>query len=437
MPDFKHSRIMGGSTAARVIACPGSVRLSASAPPESESEYAKRGTALHMAIAHCLETSSLPQKIKGQTFHGVEITDELIHDKLNPALLAVVKLQEEAGGPVEVLIEKTVGFCPGETDHIATADVYGTVDLMLRHPGSPVLYVIDYKFGDGIPVSAHENDQLLFYAGCAAYTKGDAEVEAMLKGVTNYVGVIIQPRNEEEDYSTFDFSQDYLEEWLDKMDLAIQTAAMDNAPLQTGDHCRWCPAKTVCPAQIKGLTDLAEMKEYADQVAVTPAVMVEKQDLGHWLDVAQQAEATIAAIRREAVCYLELDGEIPGWHLKPKRAMRRWSNVAKAEQHLTGILGDEAYRKQLLSPAQVEKTLGKAEYAKIAEPLVTAISSGSTLTREGDGRKMRVVPPQKGLAGALPKPEKEPLAVGTDVLDVIHAAVDDTFNYLTQEKNNG
>ena len=50
-----HSSIVGGSTASRVINCPGSVALVAKMPPRASSEYADRGTLLHDAISLILD----------------------------------------------------------------------------------------------------------------------------------------------------------------------------------------------------------------------------------------------------------------------------------------------------------------------------------------------------------------------------------------------
>ena len=50
-----HSSIVGGSTASRVINCPGSVALVQKMPPKPSSEFADRGTLLHDAISLILE----------------------------------------------------------------------------------------------------------------------------------------------------------------------------------------------------------------------------------------------------------------------------------------------------------------------------------------------------------------------------------------------
>ena len=47
---MRHSNIVGGSTAKRVINCPGSVVLVQQMPPQVESKYAAEGTLLHACM---------------------------------------------------------------------------------------------------------------------------------------------------------------------------------------------------------------------------------------------------------------------------------------------------------------------------------------------------------------------------------------------------
>ena len=51
---MKHSNVVGGSTAKRVIACPGSVKLVQKMPPQPSSVHADRGTMLHDVISRIL-----------------------------------------------------------------------------------------------------------------------------------------------------------------------------------------------------------------------------------------------------------------------------------------------------------------------------------------------------------------------------------------------
>ena len=81
-----HSKIVGGSTAKRVIACPGSVALSATMPPKPSSKYADEGTLLHDAIAQVLGKDVLPESLLGMTYQDQVLTEELIENKLHKAL---------------------------------------------------------------------------------------------------------------------------------------------------------------------------------------------------------------------------------------------------------------------------------------------------------------------------------------------------------------
>ena len=57
----QHSSIVGGSTAKRVINCPGSVALVAQMPPKPSSVYADTGTLLHNVIADVLDGKATAQ----------------------------------------------------------------------------------------------------------------------------------------------------------------------------------------------------------------------------------------------------------------------------------------------------------------------------------------------------------------------------------------
>ena len=49
----QHSAIVGGSTAGRLLSCPGSWQATLALPPTADipSEYAQEGTAMHAAMA--------------------------------------------------------------------------------------------------------------------------------------------------------------------------------------------------------------------------------------------------------------------------------------------------------------------------------------------------------------------------------------------------
>ena len=73
-----HSNVVGGSTAKRVLACPGSVALVQKMPPQPSSVHADTGTLLHNTIASILETGKPPHEFLGATYNAIELTEDLL-----------------------------------------------------------------------------------------------------------------------------------------------------------------------------------------------------------------------------------------------------------------------------------------------------------------------------------------------------------------------
>ena len=74
-----HSAILGGSNAARLLACPANYHEQLKNPVDDvESAYAAEGTALHLAQAHCIESKVAPEQLLGAEFYGHVLNDEHI-----------------------------------------------------------------------------------------------------------------------------------------------------------------------------------------------------------------------------------------------------------------------------------------------------------------------------------------------------------------------
>ena len=355
---MQHSKIVGGSTAKRVINCPGSVALVDKMPPQPSSSYADEGTLLHDTIADILDKDALPEAYLGRKHNDAELTQDLIDNKLQVALDGL--LQVDPNLEMEYAVESRVGF----GDFLP--DVFGSTDLLGRIGDRAI--VLDWKFGDGVAVEATENPQLLFYAAAAKRT---AETAWAFEGASEVELIIIQPP--------------YVKRWvttLDRVDAfekelaaAVKIAARPDAPLASGDHCKWCAAKPVCPVMTGAVDRALKVKLEAlpvDQIA-------------HYLEQAPLIEAFIKDLQQLAHGLLEEGQKVPGWKLVNKRATRQWTNEDKAVAFLTGV-GVEAWGDpKPLSPAQAEKALKKAKIELPAD-LVVAVSTGSTLAPENDPR---------------------------------------------------
>lgn len=353
---MKHSNIVGGSTASRVINCPGSVALVQRMPPQVESKYAAEGTLLHSCIESLLSDSVMDDV--SDTF---KLSDDQI-DKLQFCIDAIDKIDPDES--MTFLLEVEVNFEGVK----GLENVFGNVDLIGRIGDRAI--VLDWKFGDGVMVEAEENYQGLFYA--AAARSMDA-LRWVFDGATEIEIIIVQPPAMRRWVTTFERVAAFQAE----LQTAVTLASKPDAPLEIGDWCRWCSAKPICPKMTGSIERIVHLK----LEALAP------EELSAALDLADKLESFINDARKLAFERLEKNMPVPGYKLVSKRATRQWADEAKACAALAslGVSQNELYKKELLSPAQAEKVLKKSKLA-LPDDLVVAVSSGSTLAPESDPR---------------------------------------------------
>ena len=355
-----HSSIVGGSTAKRVINCPGSVALVRKMPPKPSSEYADTGTLLHNTIADILNRNTDPDDHLGQTYNGVTLTPALRDEKLIPALRALDEIDPHK--ETEYVVETIVSFgdlLPG---------VFGSADFIGRRGDRAIM--LDWKFGDGVAVEIEENPQLLFYAAAAMRTP---EAAWAFEGVTEIECIIVQPPQVKRWVTTPARVQLFERELL----AAVKEAQRPDARLQTGEHCRWCAAKPVCPL----------MTGAVERALRTSLKALDADQIGVFLTQAALLEQWTADLRATAFTMLENNMPVPGWKLVPKRSTRQWvdQDRALAAMSALGVAKEELMETSILSPAKAEKVLKKHKLA-LPDGVVTSISSGNTIAPESDPR---------------------------------------------------
>jgi len=358
-----HSNIVGGSTAKRVIACPASVKLAQQMPPKPSSKYADEGTLLHNIMDAVLMDNRAPDEFIGTTLNDVTVTEELIEDKVARALAALIEIDPAC--EMEYECETIVGF--GD----ALPDVFGSADLIGRIGNRAI--VLDWKFGDGVDVPVEENPQAMFYAAAAMRTPA---VQWAFDGATEIECVIVQPtaRTPVKRWVT---TPDRIRAFERDLFAAVRAALGPKPDMAAGDHCRWCPAKPICPL-LTGSVDRALQA----QIKALDAPLI-----GEMLTKADLLEQWITDLRALAFQMLQAGGTVPGFKLVPKRATRQWVDPEKARAALEdlGLDQTELMETKLLSPAQAEKVLKKHKLA-MPDDLIVAISSGDTLAPEDDPR---------------------------------------------------
>jgi hypothetical protein len=370
---MQHSNIVGGSSAKRVMACPGSVALVQKMPPKPSNSHADQGTLLHNAISAILEDQSVD--VIGTQYKDQVLTQDLYDEKIMVGLSLLDEVDPEK--TMEYEVETRVGFgdlLPG---------VFGSTDLMGRIGNKAI--ILDWKFGTGVAVSAEENEQLMFYAAASMRTP---EAQWVFDGATEIELIIVQPP----EIKRWTTTRARIEQFERDLVKAVTAAGLADAPLKNGDHCRWCNAKPVCPI-MTGAVDRA--------VAIKmDAIDVDK--VGAYLHNADLLEAWIKDLRALAEEMMKKGKPVTGWKMVPKRATRSWVKEEDAKAALLQHLKEsEVIETKLVSPAAAEKLL-KAQKLKLPDGLTVAISSGNTIAPESDPRPAVVLIGQQ-LNAALSK----------------------------------
>lgn len=373
---MKHSNIVGGSTAERVINCPGSVKLVAAMPPKPSSTYADEGTLLHDCIADLLDLKvKSARDMIGRQYNDQVLTEELVEEKLLPALRLLNSIDPD--NQMDFEVEQKVGFgdfLPG---------VFGSTDLLGRLGDTAI--VLDWKFGSGVMVEAEENYQGLFYA-CAA--RRTDSTKWAFRGATKVLIAIVQPPG----IKIWETTPERLDRFEAQLASAVMEAKSDNALMAAGKWCKWCAAKPICPV-MTGEVDRVK----SAQISALPA-----EQIGEYLKTADALEGWITDLRALAFSMLESGAQVPGYKLVAKRATRSWVNEDAAKALLLEHLPEsELIETKMCSPAVVEKKLKKLKVS-LPEGSTVAISSGNTLADVDDPRP-QVLQLGQSLKSALSK----------------------------------
>lgn len=370
MPPIKHA-LLGASSAARWIACPPSARATEHLPEET-SEYAAEGTRAHELCEKALRyklakwEAGIPfdllsdwaqQSMPTEMFNAVCRYTSFIHELW-------VRFPCRPG----VFIEQEVDvsqWVPGG---------FGTCDCLLI--GDGILHIIDFKYGQGVPVNPEHNPQLMYYAlGAYALFDGIDEVDTVRLS-------IVQPRMQEEP-QTWELPLADLLTWArEVLQPAAELAWKGEGVYHPGGHCRFCKAYPSCRAWQKQYGPLAGFEPYPE-----PATLSD-EELGEWL---QKLEG-LAAYAKDLEEYAQqalLDGRsLPGWKLVQGRSTRKWTDQDAAFQQMEHDGIDEAmlYTRTPISLTAAEKMIGKKKFADTMSAFITRAPGTPKLAAASDPR---------------------------------------------------
>lgn len=374
MPPIKHA-LLGASSAARWIACTPSARATENLPDE-ETKYAVEGTRAHeLCEAHL--RNNLRQWEAGYGALPLSGSIRLDGEPDDPP-----EMVRAANQYVSFIHDLWVGYAVRPMVFIEQeVDVsrwvpqgFGTCDCLLI--GDGILHIIDFKYGQGVPVNPERNPQLMYYAlGAYALFEGIEEIGTVCMS-------IVQPRMQEEP-QTWELPLADLLTWArEVLQPAAEMAWRGEGEFVTGEHCRFCKAHPACRAWKDKYGPLAGFEPYPE-----PATLSD-EELGEWL---QKLEG-LAAYAKDLEEYAQqalLDGRsLPGWKLVQGRSTRKWTDQDAAFRQMEADGIDEAmlYTRTPISLTAAEKMIGKKKFAETMSAFITRAPGAPKLAAASDPR---------------------------------------------------
>jgi hypothetical protein len=370
----EHS-VLAPSAAHRWSLCAGSLAACKHLPEDRSSEDAARGTVKHRMSELSLNRDGNAVDFLGNILEadGFSFTvDTEFVRQVQSYLDGIRRCIGRRYAEVKLDTSSVLGV-PGQS---------GTADCVILNRKDKRLEVHDAKFGFH-RVNAKGNKQGLIYIAAALefYDIYDEWQTAKF--------VIHQPGIDHYDEETYTHAE--VRAFLDEIrPQAARAWAMyqGTIPIELTPgpvQCEWCPIRTKCTA--RGEKILA-MFPAGFQESEPEAPMLTDEEIGAAIPQLDEIESWCSDIRKEARTRALAGRKIPGQKLiKGKKGNRFWKDPKKAASNLSLVTDKEIYApRELLSPTEVEKLVGKTEYEQL-KSLVDQKDGALQLVPESDSHE--------------------------------------------------
>lgn len=367
--------LLSASSAHRWLKCTKSARLEEQFP-DTTSEAAEEGTLAHklaeLRVRNCFSPADVSKRkltfaIKKMKEDPLWDDEMLVHTEtyLDYIKQTALKLPSEP----HVDVEKRVDY------GLYAPEGFGTADCILTQGNT--LYVIDFKYGKGVPVSAKENPQMMLYA------LGAYEACKILYLIERIHLAIVQPRLPD-GITEWECPLGELLEFGEYVEKRAALAFIGGGEFAPDEKtCKFCRARKQCRARsdynVKQAFDLGELpplitnEEAGQRLLAMRDVVSYQKDLQEW-----------------ALSECLVGNEVPGWKAVEGRRSRDWTDMDAAFEKLikSGVVAEEIlWEKKPLTLAQVEKTIGKKDFADAVGEFVIQKSGKPALVEVSDKRQ--------------------------------------------------
>ena len=355
--------LLSASSAHRWLSCPASA-VAAEAYPKQDTEFTREGTTAHevaeATVRAAIEKKQLALTVpEGLTTEMLNCADEYRDYILEPRKTA----------DAVVLLEQRVDFSPW------VPDGFGTADCIIIQ--GDTMDVIDYKYGQGVAVYATDNPQMKLYGLGALNDYGFAfDVQKVRLH-------IFQPRIN--NISVDELTVADLVDWAEKtVKPTAEKAAKGKGGYSAGAWCKFCPHAGRCKTLTKTCTEYVET--HSLRVAVP---VLAPHEVAEVLAMEPLVSLWLKRVKDQAMTTLMNGGEVPGYKIvEGKQGNRKWTADFQVLEALkaAGYSQDDITKTELLSPAAMDKAIGKKKVAELLEQYIDRAPGAPTLAPESDKR---------------------------------------------------
>ena len=353
--------LLSASSAHRWLACPPSA-VAAEAYPSQDTEYTREGTLAHEVaerVARCSLTLAPCSHDKATDAEMIECA-ESYRDYIQ---------EQTKSDSATVLLEQRVDFSQW------VPDGFGTCDCIILQ--GDTMTIIDYKYGQGVPVSAVGNPQMMLYALGAwsdfgfAYDIETVEMHIFqprignisadklpLRDLLTWAGTVVAP--------------------------TAALAAKGEGEYKPGEHCRFCPHAGRCRALTEVCTTYVETHDLRATVPV-----LAPHEVADVLTMEPLVNLWLKKVKAQAMTTLLEGGEIPGYKVvEGKLGNRKWTDELKTLEALrkAGYDQKDVTETKLLSPAGMDKAIGKKKVVELLDSFIDRSPGAPTIVPETDKR---------------------------------------------------
>lgn len=359
--------VLSASSSARWLKCPPSA-VAATMYPSTSTEYTREGTLAH-EVAECVANGVSADVLRAdleKTCGADGVTLEMIQcaEAYRDYIQELI-----TDDSAVVLLEQRLDFSPWVPGGFGTGDCI----IIQGHR----LDVVDYKYGKGVAVSAENNSQMRLYGLGALNDFGD------IYDIAEIGMHIFQPRLN--NISTEVLPVAELTHWGDEVAPIAELAAEGKGDYCSGEHCRFCPHAGQCPtlsAECMKVVNLGGGKAAVPTMAPWMIADILKAEpmIAGWLK----------AVKERALSQMLSGEQVPGFKVVEGRGSREWADETAVVDALAaeGYEPEDIFEPQtLLSPAKMEKSIGKKKVAEHIGALIVTKPGSPTIAPESDKRK--------------------------------------------------